>query len=71
MNDDGCETGVGDPVEGVRECVECEEHDDSGDDSCRWSTHAGLGLQRGAGEGAGRWVGIEEVADHVGDSDGN
>lgn len=68
--DNNCREGaVRDVVEDGREKIDCEEDDNSGDDTGEWGADTGLGLDGCARERSGGWVPAEEGSEDVGDTD--
>jgi hypothetical protein len=70
VDDDGRETGERDEEESIRQTVEGDDDDDTGDPTSSWSTDTALGLEGGAREGSGGGVGTKDGSDSVGNSDG-
>ena len=71
VNDDCGKTGVGDPVESVRQAIESDNDADGGEDTSDWGPDTRLGFECRTREGTSSGVGSETRSYSVGDTDGN
>jgi len=71
MNNDSGETGIWDPIEGIRETVKSHDDDNCGDDASQWRTDTRFRFQCGPREGTSGWISTKTRSNSVCYADGN